>query len=163
MASTDPTPHTDHPEIEEPFGQTGVRQYVGQLLSVFFVFVAIIAALMWYRSTQAFDRFEWRSPTEQIAIDSVMGRLRLEFTTFDERRSGNYTGWTYRQPRPRGLRDGWEPSLFKLIGIEVRRNDSLANGNGYWIRIKWYLIIVAALLHPLVRVILYFRRRERPE
>jgi hypothetical protein len=153
-------PAAVEPDEPEPFGQTGIRQYVGRLATIVCLAIAMVAGFMWYRSTSVFDGFEWRSPNELLRIASVTGRLKIDYTHYEDKRFNN-GGWIYQQqPIMRTVRDGWKPSLYKTVGIEFRHENEEARSFGVWLRVKWYFILGAAMLIPVCRWIMIFQRRR---
>ena len=142
----------------EPFGQAGVRQYFGRIVTWVCVTGMICAGGMWYRSTFWLDSLEWRGGSEELRISSIGGRLKVTGSTF-ERKVNNNSGWLYRGRTFQMMRDVWQESAYKTIGIEFGREPGNTSAiGGFWLRIKWYLVAGVCAVIPLVQLLLWWKR-----
>jgi hypothetical protein len=154
-----PSSHTD----TEPFGQAGVRQHIGVVVNAISITCLIIACVMWYRSHVYYDRLEWRGGADELRFTSVYGRIKIDGASFGERVNNN-AGWVFRSGLTRRPRDGWDDSVWKLVGIEVSLTPDGRAPSGFWIRIKWYFIAFVCSIIPAISLVLQWRRnREHAE
>jgi len=149
----------------DPFGQAGVRQHIGKWLAWLCVLAAIVTAAMWYRSSFFYDSFEWRGGGQAMRILSSQSRLQIEFSVLDEKRLGlGGNGWTYRggYTTHRVLRDYWEESALKTLGVEFKAEPLQRSAtSGFWLRAKWQFIVISMILVPTIRGLLLIWRRRR--
>lgn len=145
----------------DPFGQAGVRQYIGKALAWLCLLGAIVAAAMWYRSSFYSDWAEWRGEGQIMHVRSVMSRLMIDFSTYAQRQNGQ-EGWIYRGRYTNNVRDGWSKSIWKTIGIEARPYplDGAATG-GFWLRVNWSFICASLAAVPLIRGMVLVLRQWR--
>jgi hypothetical protein len=151
-------------QVPEAFGQTGVRQFVGPMISWLCVIGMFCAGGMWYRSTFFADSFEWRGGREELQVASIAGRLKVSGATFADRKDNAGAGWMYRGRYFKIARDAWEPSAWKTIGIEVGfEPERQGPTGGFWLRAKWYFVAAAFAVYPALRLVLRLaRKREEP-
>lgn len=146
---------SDHHEPTEPFGQTGVRQYFGRMLTWVCIAICICSLGMWYRSQSFFDSLTWGSQGQTYAISSAFGRLQLRAETASTRRMGYSGGYLQRRTR-----DAWEPSIWKSIGIELGHTPiDPRSTRSTWLRIKWYWVAVVFGVLPILRWLFVWRRQ----
>jgi hypothetical protein len=156
------TAQTDLPKAHprsEPFGQEGVRQHIGVVVNAVCITCILLACVMWYRSTTYYDRLEWRGGAQELRITSVQGRIRIDGASFGERVNNN-GGWIFRSGLTRRTRDGWADSGWKIVGIEISLTPDGRAPSGFWIRIKWYFIVFACSIIPLVSLVIQWRRNR---
>ncbi len=134
------------PEVIEPFGQAGIRQYVGRVLLWFLITCLICSCGMWYRSLSYSDRIDWRGDGDMATISTIAGRIWLAYNNYDGNRVNN-SGWSYSGGEfdPSRIEDRWKNSVYKVIGIELSLTpENIGRGpravSGMWIRIKWYFV-----------------------
>ncbi len=156
-ATRDIDRHPVHHDAE-PFGQSGVRQYLGRAVAWICIAGMVCACGMWYRSTQWLDSVEWRGGNEELRISSIAGRLRISGATFENRMNNN-SGWLYRRRPFRMARDAWPDSIYKTIGIEFGSEIvSAGRTGGFWVRIKWYFVAGVFAVVPAIQLLLWWRR-----
>lgn len=144
-------------DLPEPFGQTGVRQYMGRMFTWVCITAALCALAMWYRSLAYYDSAEWNAQGQTFAISSAFGRMQLRAESVSD--NGNREGWGYRGGYFRRTSDAWQPSIWKTIGIEfgtstIRRDAT----STIWLRAKWYFVAGVFALLPFLRWLLGLRR-----
>ena len=150
----------------DPFGQAGVRQYIGKWLAWLCVLAAIITSAMWYRSSFFFDTFEWRGKGQTMRIISAQSQLLIDYSVDDQKRLGlGGSGWSYRggYTMHRNLRDNWQESPLKTLGFEFQSEPlKRSAASGFWLRAKWQFIVIVMILVPTARGIylIWCRRRE---
>jgi hypothetical protein len=153
-------PATDNParpfEATESFGQAGVRQHLGLVVNAICIAGMVIASFMWYRSVDRADLMDYRGGQREMSVISAMGRLKITSVIYDQPVNNN-AGWIYRSRHTRSLQDGWKPSIYKTIGIEFS-NRPENGGAGFWLRINWYLIVIACGLVPAISLLRHWRR-----
>jgi hypothetical protein len=117
---------------------------------------------MWYRSTVLHDELTWRAGNHFFAINSLYGRLIITSSSSPTRDFGN-AGWSYHgRYFSSTVRDMWAPSFLKTVGIEFSREPPYPNStSGYWIRVKWHLLLSVFAAFPILRWIWLRLRRER--
>lgn len=153
---------TDLPAAQsdaEPFGQAGIRQHLGVVVNAIAITCFILACVMWYRSHAYFDRLEWRGGAEELRVTSVYGRIKIDGSAY-ENNVNNNAGWSFRTGLTRRPRDGWDASVWKLIGIEISLSPEDRAPSGFWIRIKWYFIAFVCSIIPAVSLLLQWRRKR---
>jgi len=162
-SSESATPRPAGQQPPEPFGQTGVRQYMGKLFTWVCITLALCAMAMWYRSLSFADRADWRGKDQIVSVRSIYGRLQFSASFFPPG-AGQGAGWGYRGGYFRTVQDRWEPSLWKTVGFEVGTGayETGATG-GMWLRAKWYFIAAVFMILPALRGLLGLRRRLRED
>lgn len=158
------SPRADDPRREpdpEPFGQRGVRQYVGVVVHWLCIVSIAVALTFWYRSVQVFDRLEWRGTDANLRISSRAGRIEVETNTFLSR-GGRAIGWIYKGGTIRRGFDAWPPSVLKTVGIEFTRGPTRPDAiGGSMFRVKWYFVIAVLAIVPLSRGAIRRARHRR--
>ncbi len=144
------------PADDEPFGQAGILQHLGKVLNACAITGLMITLAMWYRSTGYVDSFSWHGGTEELQISSIAGRIKITGEVFEGRGNHN-AGWGYRTRSFNMVKDAWEDSIWKMIGIEFSTQGSGNGGNGFWIRIKWYFIAGICAAIPAISVLLQWK------
>lgn len=142
----------------EPFGQTGVRQFVGRILAWLFLTVGLCAAAMAHRSTTFFDRAEWRGRGQMFKIVSGNAQLQLVGGAKQNPIGGDGPGWSYGGGYDNGHwgpnRAAWQTDFGQMIGFEVSWD---APGpqfdSGFRLRFQWLTIAVVFLVWPFLFVV----------
>lgn len=158
--AADTTNSTSPPLPAEPFGQTGVRQYLGVLINGFLITGLIITCLLWYQSYQSYARFEWRKGAEELRITSVYGRIRIDGMRYAHTIHPD-GGWSFRTGRVRQPRDGWKESLWKWIGIELSWTPEFSASEGFWLRIKWSFLAMLCGLILSIRLFFHWQHQQQ--
>lgn len=151
------------PDTGEPFGQTGVRQYIGPILHWVCVVCFAVSLTMWYRSSTTGDILELRQRNQIISVLSVDGHLRIHASFFESRRYGASGGWGYDSAPVgrRRVRDTWNNSILERIGVQLSLSPLSPDAQaGFWLRVKWYFAAAASAVLPLWRCVLRWRRRK---
>lgn len=147
-------PLTTQPDVAEPFGQRGVRQYLFPALTCSSLIMMVLSIGMWIRSHHVVDAFRRERSGIATYVSSIYGRILIAWGNDSPFRAGEE--WTYYKERmPDQINDRWQPSIYKTLGIEWRRkplNDEWGTTGG-WVRIRWPLVVAIAGLLPLARVI----------
>jgi hypothetical protein len=162
----------------EPFGQTGIRQYILPALAAVSFTLACAAAIMWFRSSNTADILARRDGAVTFSVRSIYGRIVV--TRADLRDADvddvpgipvSSGGWQYGMFEvPDSLPDGWRESWRKSIGVEWQdealfRHPSVVGG--WWLRVRWRTITLLAMAPPITIAIVHDlrqrRRRKRPE
>lgn len=152
-AAVSPSPPPPVVQVSpEPFGQTGVRQYLGSFLALLGAAAMAVSIAMWARSTNTSDVLEIVHPYGRTMVSSAWGRLRVASFA-----SGAQAEWTwYYSNRPFTYRgtDPWPPSPWKTLGIEFRRQsaDPRVSG-GWWLRVKWSTAVVLSAAWPMIHAL----------
>jgi len=142
----------------EPFGQTGVRQYVGSFAALFCAIGMAAALTLWLRSGGVMDTLEFNQETSRTVLQSANGRLVLARVYMEQNDAGSW-GYSSRQlPRFRG--DRWPDSIWKSIGIELRK-DYIFGRPGWWLRVKWPLAAAVLAVVPALHVLGPMRRKRQ--
>ncbi|MBC7784881.1 MAG: hypothetical protein H7144_13670 [Burkholderiales bacterium] len=147
----------------EPFGQTGVRQYLARVVTWLCIAGFVCACGMWYRSLQFADRLDWREGKSGISIASVAGRIKVATSTYrtDSSRSST-NGWDYRGQHFSNVEDRWKPSIMKTVGIEIGFTPEERRAvSGAWLRVKWYFIVALFAFVPAVQLLIRWRRLRK--
>jgi hypothetical protein len=151
-------------DADEAFGQEGVRQYFLPALVALSVLLAVGSAVLWNRSFSLADGFSHTDGISTFTIRSVYGRVLVTFNRYaldDRAERSLFDGeWQYGvAPVPRDIVDGWKDSFAKRCGIEWRA-EPLANLaiSGWWLRVRWPLIMLLCLLGPAAWGIARLRR-----
>lgn len=156
-------PREADPRIE-PFGQTGVRQYILPFLATASLVLMFLSLGMWYRSHHVVDRISSEQPGSSWLISSIYGRILVCCDRRESRMEELEGNWHYdTSPMPESVRDAWQPSVYKSIGIEWRGEPLRApvTARGWWLRVRWPLISVVAAVLPVIRVVYVMRQRRR--
>jgi hypothetical protein len=156
----------------EPFGQTGIRQYILPTLATISFTLACAAAIMWVRSRSTADIFARRDGAVAWSVRSIYSRVvvtRLDLADADVDDVPGIPltggGWQYASMEvPDSLPDGWQESWRKTLGVEWRdeslyRHPSVTGG--WWMRIRWRTITLAVMVPPLVIAIVHDIRQRR--
>jgi hypothetical protein len=183
MTTATETPATPAPGPEkgppaEPFGQTGIRQYILPALAAVSFTVACAAAIMWFRSGNTADIFARRDGAVTWSVRSIYGRILVTRTDLRDAEvdevpgiPATSVGWQYATFEvPDSLPDGWRESWLKSLGVEWQ-DEPLFNHpsvvGGWWLRVRWRTVTLLALAPPvtiaLVRELRQRRRRTRPQ
>jgi hypothetical protein len=166
MSSTD-LPAQPRAE-SEPFGQTGVFQFVWPAIASASLLLMGFSLYMWYRSHQTIDLFTSEKPNSSWYVSSIYGRILVTAELRGEPMEELDGNWIYSS-RPfnrTGTRDGWQDSLWKRIGIEWRRQPlpirgfSSSGTRGFWLRVRWPFIAALSAILPVVRVVHVWRKRR---
>ena len=157
----------DDEQVDEAFGQTGVRQYFGRMISWLCITISLCAGAMWYRSLSFVDKAEWRGQGQTLVVRSIYGRLHLSAAGYPAG-GGKGSGWSYSGGyfQRRWVEDRWAPSIWKTVGIQLSRDDdAISRGatSSALIRVKWYLVAIVFGAFPIVRWLLLMRARRREE
>ncbi len=150
------------PLANEPFGQTGVRQYLFPALTVLSLTCMVLSLGMWVRSHYIVDRFSTRTAKSTWYVSSIYGRVLVAWGE-DSPQPAPRGEWQYMQsPIPDVINDKWRPSVWKMIGFEWRGQpyDSTWGDEGGWLRARWPFIAALWGVLPVVRVVRE-RRRKR--
>ena len=152
----------------EPFGQAGVRQYMGRALAWLCITVSLSAAAMTQRSSNFFDNLQWIGQGEALQIVSVGGTLSLYGGP--TRQKSTNTGWKYggaymgqigRYARFKPWNRGWSSEMSGLVGIEARALAADRDfDSGVFFRIKWPTLAALFMVQPLGYVLIRLRRRR---
>ncbi len=147
-------PVTSQPDLVEPFGQHGVRQYLFPALTCSSLVLMILSIGMWIRSHHVVDAFRREHAGIATYVSSIYGRVLIAWGNDSPFRAGEE--WTYYKERmPAQINDRWRPSIYKTLGIEWDRqplNEEWGNKGG-WVRIRWPFVVVVAGVLPLARII----------
>ncbi|MDB5324723.1 MAG: hypothetical protein JWM57_292 [Phycisphaerales bacterium] len=148
----------------EPFGQTGVRQYMGRMLAWVFVTCSLCAAAMAQRSSGFLDEARWGGQGQMLRVVSANSQLAVFGGTTSAK--GHETGWKYggaylgqigRYGRPRP----WASSLNESLGMEVSLTPPMREMDaGFLLRMKWTSMAALFMVQPLVYVLMRWRRRR---
>jgi hypothetical protein len=156
----------------EPFGQTGIRQYILPTLATIFFTLACSAAIMWVRSRSTADIFARRDGAVTWSVRSLYSRIVITRIDLNDPETDDVPGiplggggWQYVSFEfPDGLPDGWEQSWRKTLGVEWRP-ESLARHpsivGGWWMRIQWRTVTLVAMTPPIVIAVLHDLRQRR--
>ena len=158
-----PSPTTPDTEFE-PFGQTGVRQYIFPVLTVLSLTCMVLSLGMWVRSHFIVDTFETERGGVQLYVSSIYGRVLCAWGD-NPRQPAPRDEWLYRQsPIPEQIRDMWQPSIWKHLGFEARTGDPLPSRflgtSGGWLRVRWPLIVAMWGILPVLRIVREHRRKR---
>lgn len=162
----------------EPFGQTGIRQYVLPAIAAISFTLACAAAIMWFRSGNTADMFARRDGAVAWSVRSIYGRVLVVRTDLRDPDVDDVPGipvtngaWQYVMFEvPDGLPDGWQESWKKALGVEwqsvtLYQHPSVVGG--WWMRIRWRTITLLAMAPPITIAVLrdlrQRRRRNQPE
>lgn len=187
QAMSESNPPTQPPSVDEPFGQRGVRAHAAAILTALMVIGAACAGALWYRSLDRNDHLVFRNTHGNLHIDSTWGRIRIYTEPFPVPVTGIRSSWSMGGSYidPGKIIDGWDASFWKTIGIEYRNEplnkdpragaglgagqaavsgSAAAPSGAWWIRIKWYLVVILLLVFPLWKVLsLVWRRGDADE
>jgi hypothetical protein len=136
----------------EPFGQTGIRQYIGSTLA--FLSAAMMAAsiALWFRSRDTADILDVYHPYGRVVISSTWGRLRV--AAFPGQGESEWTWFYNMRPFRQQGEDPWKPSLWKTIGIEARAQPADNRfPSGWWMRMKWSTATLLFGVWPLMHAL----------
>jgi hypothetical protein len=171
-------PHS-HTLPSEPFGQAGVRQYIGRILAWIFFTMALAAAAMAQRSgafqegNGYYDEVQWRAKGHGLGVVSIYGQVALFGGTTVNPSSDS--GWRFRggYVRDYSMRAGrrwgmanssmvpWETDTGRMLGAEWQsRAPGREFSEGFLLRFKWMTLAVLFMLQPLVYVLMQLRRRR---
>ncbi len=161
-----PSPPSTETEIE-PFGQTGVRQYIFPVLTVLSLTCLVLSMGMWVRSHFIVDEFVTERDGVTCYVSSIYGRILCAWGE-DSRRPAPRGEWLYRQhPIPDTIRDMWAPSVLKHVGIELRTGEPLPSlflgRSGGWLRVRWPFIAAVWAVLPALRLVHEHRRKRAAE
>jgi hypothetical protein len=156
----------------EPFGQTGIRQYILPTLATVCFTLACAAAIMWMRSRSTADIFARRDGAVTWSVRSLYSRIVITRTDLSDADADDVPGipltgggWQYASFEfPDNLPDGWQESWRKTLGVEWRpeslvRHPSIAGG--WWMRIRWRTVTLLAMAPPIAIAILHDLRQRR--
>lgn len=142
---------------DEPFGQRGVRQYAGRVLTAALLISMVTAGAMWYRSHQVIDSFSYRKGDVQWIVNSIYGRLIV--LRVEPVRSWTAEGLQYQtSPLSGPMRnDAWTDSLWKRVGVQWGRGhpnySPEETGGVWWLRLRWPLVMALTAAVPIVAVL----------
>ena len=139
----------------EPFGQRGVRQYVGRASTVLCLVVMFGAIAMLARSHFTTDVIARVDDDGLIEIRSIYGRLLVYSRPFVRTETDPH-GWLMQSyPMPTRIRDPWVPSWKKTLGFEIGFSDlaGRAEPGWWWMRLKWSTLAIVAGLLPIGKAI----------
>lgn len=148
----------------EPFGQTGIRQYLGRLMAWFFVTVSLCAAAMAQRSSGFLDEARWGGQGQIVRIMSANSQLAVFGGTTAQK--VNETGWKYGgaylgQIGRYGRARPWASALNESLGFEISLKPPLREMDaGFLLRMKWTTMAALFIVQPLVYVLMRWRRRR---
>lgn len=164
---------------KEPFGQAGVRQYIGRILAWVMLTLCLASAAMAQRSGAFqtgygyYDEIQWRSKGQGLGAISAAGQISLfagsTVNTTNESgwrtRGGYMRDFPNRGGRRFGIQGGpmlaWQTDLGRLVGFEVQtRIPNREFSQGFLFRFKWLTLAALFMLQPLVYVLLQLRRRR---
>jgi hypothetical protein len=151
-----------------------VRRRLLNLLTVLSLLLCLSALGAWWRSTRVSDRLDRNGGAADWEVFSVRGRLFVGRVAF--RRVGSTPAgepvydvlgtpaeraapqWRYsvQSPGPNPPPDMWEPSVWKVVGLE-RGPFSASGVSGWWLRLRWSSLALAASVLPAA----YALRRAR--
>jgi hypothetical protein len=144
------------PMVVEPFGQTGVRQYLFPLLTCMSLACMILSLGMWVRSHYLVDQLFTERSELTWYVSSIYGRVLIVWGE-ESPVQAMPQEWTYRQyPMQSMITDGWKDSAWKRLGIEARFEPHSAAWGGErtgWIRIRWPFIAAVWGVLPVMRVL----------
>lgn len=148
----------------EPFGQTGIRQYIFPMLTVLSLTCFVLSLGMWVRSHFIVDEFVTDRAGSTWYVSSIYGRILCAWGE-DARRPAPRGEWLYRQhPIPEQIRDMWQDSAWKRLGIELRTGEPLNNlflgTSGGWLRMRWPFIAAVWAVLPVARIVREQRRKR---
>ena len=147
--------------LSEPFGQRGVGRTLFRAVSCSSLVLMVLSLGMWARSHHIVDSLRAQKSETNWYLSSIYGRILI---AWGEEAPFPMPGevWTYDQQPFRPVRDGWESSIYKRIGIEWRNQPINTNwgSRGGWVRIRWPFVAALACVLPLVRMVSEHRRRR---
>jgi len=157
--STFTLPSTPLVAAAEPFGQTGIRQYLGSFLAIASAAMLAISSVMWLRSLTTGDVLDIYTADGRTRISSSYGRVRIAAMGATSDAGWN---WAYRtQNLVPMTADPWQPSIWKTIGIEFRAGDA-GRGSASWLRVKWSTAAAAFAIWPALHVARQMRAARKP-
>ncbi|HRK29923.1 MAG TPA: hypothetical protein PLD59_02505 [Tepidisphaeraceae bacterium] len=147
----------------EPFGQTGVRQYVGSFSALFCAAMVAMCLTLWYRSFTVMDTVEFYHAQSRSLVQSAQGRLAIVNI---QGSAGDGAGWGFSsRPVRRGRLDRWPDSIWKTIGVQVM-SDTFSGQRAWLLRVKFPFAAAVLGVVPVVHVIKQLRmvrRRDEPD
>jgi hypothetical protein len=146
----------------EPFGQTGIRQYVGSFSALMCAAMVAFCLTLWYRSLSVVDALEfYHSDTRTIFMSST-GRLNIAQLEARGMPEGSSWGYSSRAVR-RSRFDSWDDSIWKTIGVEFIPSYNFRGQVGWVLRVKYPVAALAFGILPAVHVARQMHRNRRIE
>ena len=146
----------------EPFGQTGIRQYVGSFSALMCAALVAACLTLWYRSLSVTDALEFYHSESRTVVMSSTGRLNVAILASSGMPEGATWGYNSR-PARRSRYDTWEDSIWKTIGVEFIPAYNFRGSVGSIFRIKYPLAAAMFGILPAVHVVRQMKRNRKAE
>lgn len=147
----------------EPFGQRGVRGLARPAFVTLCAIGVAICMAMLVRSQSYYDVL-WKSENnKRVDVASAIGRLMV--TTRTSYRNPQSGVWTYESVEIANMDDGWQPSIWKTIGLDWG-TEQFTSFSGrqitQWrLRLKWRTLLILYLTPVLIDALIKWRSRQR--
>jgi hypothetical protein len=161
MATKDSSQHAQRARhvLTEAYGQAGVRQHLGAVVSWVSLILMFVAIGMLARSHFVVDRAFKTQGVNQTVLQSAIGQILLARIELDPYAPAALVAdgrWNVGSfPIQGRIPDRWPDGWAKTLGVEFS-HEPLRFRNavgGSWLRVKWSTLAFACAVIPVTRIV----------